>query len=220
MRANEVAGSDGGAADAPIVAALRRREESAFAALVDRHHATLVRLAAMFVGDPATAEEVAQDTWLALLNGIDAFEERSSLRTWLTRVVVNRAKTRGARDRRMVAFSDLVARECALGDPAVPVDRFHGDGAAAPGHWRVPPGAWGADPGTELLAAETRQLVGEALAALPPAQREVMTLRDVEGWSADEVCNVLGISETNQRVLLHRARSKVRARLEAHFNDD
>lgn len=206
--------------DRAIVAALRNRDEAAFAALVGRHHAMLIRIARLYVSDDAVAEEVAQETWLALLSGIDAFEERSSLKTWLVRVVENRARTRGARDRRMVPFADLAAREAGELDPAVSADHFRGATDMAPGHWAVPPRSWGSDPERDLLDAEAREIVQAAMAALPDAQREVMTLRDVEGWSAEEVCNALGITETNHRVLLHRARSKVRRALERYYHDD
>ena len=148
--------------------------------------------------------------------GIERFEGRSSFKTWLFRILVNRARTRSELEGRTVPFSALETNE-----PSVPAERFFGaEHPEWPGHWSVPPRSWGASPERELLSKETLELVENAIAALAPAQRQVITLRDVEGWSSEEVCNVLGISETNQRVLLHRARAKVRAALEHHFDPD
>ncbi|MCC6628241.1 MAG: RNA polymerase sigma factor [Chloroflexi bacterium] len=203
--------------DAAVVAALRRGDEAAFAALVAQHHARLLRLALLYVDDRTAAEEVVQEAWLGLLQGLDRFEERASLKTWLTRILVNRAKTRGLRERRSVPFSAL--REAGLGtaEPAVPTDRFV---AAGPhrGEWAAPPQPWDDVPEARLLAVETRRQIEAAVATLPPAQRAVITLRDIEGWPSDEVCTMLEISETNQRVLLHRARSRVRRALESYFS--
>jgi RNA polymerase sigma-70 factor (ECF subfamily) len=199
-----------------LVAALRAGDEAAFAALVDRYEASLVRLALMYVRDRATAEEVAQETWLAVLNGIDRFEGRSSLKTWLFRILVNRAKTRGQRDARSVPFSSIGGD----GDESsVDPDRFQGEGEARPGGWRQPPARWDGDPEERLLAGEARELILNTIDQLPPNQRAVITLRDVEGFSAEEARNVLDVSETNQRVLLHRARSKVRRALEQYLEE-
>ena len=195
-----------------LVAALRAGDEAAFKQLIDRYHASLVRVAQAYVPTRALAEEVAQETWLAVLEGIDRFEGRSSLKTWLFRILTNRAKTRGMRERRSLAFSALESD-----DGAVDADRFRGPDENWPGHWSAPPRAF---PEERLLADETRGIIEDAIAKLPATQRTVITLRDVEGWSAEEVCNALTLSETNQRVLLHRARSSVRAALEQYLEDE
>jgi RNA polymerase sigma-70 factor (ECF subfamily) len=194
-----------------LLAALREGDERAFTALVDRHGTAMLRVARLYVRDRSVAEEVVQEAWLGVLNGIARFEGRSSLRTWLVRIVANVARTRGAREARSVPFSALEA------GPSVPAERFHGPGDRWAGHWAAPPVDWGR-PEQELLSAETRAHVRAAIDTLPDAQRRVISLRDVEGWSADEVCNVLGLSETNQRVLLHRARTKVRAALDEYLS--
>jgi RNA polymerase sigma-70 factor (ECF subfamily) len=196
--------------------ALEDRDEGAFVELVSRYQGPLIRLALAYCGNRAVAEEVVQETWLGVLRGIERFEGRSSFKTWLFRILVNRARTRAELESRTIPLSSLGADE-----PAVSADRFLGpDDPEWPGHWSVPPRSWGATPESELLSKETLELVERAIAALAPAQREVITLRDVEGWTAEEVCNVLGVSETNQRVLLHRARAKVRTALEGHFDPD
>jgi RNA polymerase sigma-70 factor (ECF subfamily) len=196
--------------DAPLLEALRAGDEHAFATLVDRYGPSLLRLAQLFVSSRAVAEEVVQETWLAVVTGIERFEGRSSLKTWLFRILTNKAKTRGQREGRTLPFSSLAAD----GDEdqtAVAVERFGRGGA-----WATPPRGV---PEERLLAAETRARVEQAISALPPNQRAVITLRDVEGLSAEEACNVLGLSETNQRVLLHRARAKVRTALERYLED-
>jgi RNA polymerase sigma-70 factor (ECF subfamily) len=198
-----------------LVEALRNGDEAAFAELVERYQASLVRLARMYVRDRATAEEVVQETWLAVLNGIDRFEGRSSFRTWLFRILTNRAKTRGQREARSVPFSSIGDPE----DPAVDPDRFQGEGEQHPGGWRVFPTPWEGDPEERLLAGEARALILDTIEQLPPNQRAVITLRDIEGFSAEEVRNVLDVSDTNQRVLLHRARSRVRRALEKYLED-
>jgi RNA polymerase sigma-70 factor (ECF subfamily) len=195
-----------------LVSALRRRDEAAFRELIRRYQPALVRVARMYVPTQALAEEVAQETWLAILEGIDRFEGRSSLKTWIFRILTNRAKTRGMREARSLPFSSLGGDE-----PAVEPERFHGGDERWPGHWSAPPREF---PEERLLAAETRQVIADAIEKLPGTQRAVITLRDVEGWSADEVCNALTLSETNQRVLLHRARSAVRAALERYLEAD
>jgi RNA polymerase sigma-70 factor, ECF subfamily len=192
-----------------LVVALRNGEESAFRALVEMYHAMLVRVARMYVSTQAAAEEVAADTWLAVLEGIDRFEERSSLKTWIFRILTNKAKTRGMREARSLPFSSFEAEQ-----PAVDADRFNGPDHNWPGHWASPPQAF---PEERLLAAETRQVIEDAIAKLPPTQQAVIRLRDVEGWSAEDVCNALTLTETNQRVLLHRARSAVRRALEEYL---
>jgi RNA polymerase sigma-70 factor, ECF subfamily len=198
-----------------LVAALRAGDEEAFAALVDRYQASLVRLALMYVRDRSTAEEVAQETWLAVLNGIDRFEGRSSLKTWLFRILTNRAKTRGQREARSVPFSSIGDAD----EPSVDPDRFQGEGEPHPGGWREFPQRWEGDPEERLLAGETRALILDTIEQLPPNQRAVITLRDIEGLGSEEARNVLDVSETNQRVLLHRARSKVRRALEQYLEE-
>ncbi|HEX6458616.1 MAG TPA: sigma-70 family RNA polymerase sigma factor [Thermoleophilaceae bacterium] len=198
-----------------LVAALRAGDESAFAALVDRYHASLVRLARMYVRDRSVAEEVAQETWLAVLNGIDRFEARSSLKTWLFRILTNRAKTRGQREARSLPFSSIGDPD----DPAVDPDRFRPEGDQFPGGWKEFPPPWEGDPEERLLAGEARALILHTIEQLPANQRAVITLRDIEGFDADDVCNVLEVSETNQRVLLHRARAKVRRALEQYLGE-
>lgn len=201
--------------DLTLIAALRNGDESAFMELVERYHMALVRLALIYVNSQAVAEEVAQETWLGVLKGIHTFEGRSSLKTWLFRILTNRAKTRAQREGRYVASLDADDDE-----PAVDPERFRQPDPASRGeHWAVEPTNWDEIPEARLLAQETRTLIQQAIAALPPQQAEVITLRDVEGWSSEEVCNILDISETNQRVLLHRARSKVRRALEQYFED-
>lgn len=165
----------------------------------------------------AVAEEVVQDTWLGVINGIDRFEGRSSLRTWIYSILLNNARTRGKRERRTLPFSYFRRRAEEGGDEAaVEPERFQGRGTEQPGAWARPPVEWEA-PEDKLATAEARQVMLEAIAALPPRQRDVITLRDIQGFSAAEASNALGVKETNQRVLLHRARSKVRAALERHF---
>jgi RNA polymerase sigma-70 factor (ECF subfamily) len=194
-----------------LLTSLRAGDERAFATLVDRHGAAMLRVALLYVRDRAAAEEAVQEAWLGVLKGIDRFEGRSSLRTWLLRIVANVARTKGVRESRSVPFS-------ALGDegPSVPEERFRGPDDRWAGHWSAPPEEWGR-PERELLSGETRARLAAAIGALPGAQRQVISLRDVEGWSADEVCSVLGLTEANQRVLLHRARTKVRAALDEYL---
>jgi RNA polymerase sigma-70 factor (ECF subfamily) len=198
----------------PELEALRAGDEAAFIALVRRHHAAMVRVAQIYVGNRSIAEEVAQDAWVGALNGLERFEGRSSLKTWLFRIVTNLAKTRAVREGRTIPFSALRTPEN-VPEAAVDPDRFRSpEDPRWPGHWASKPQEW---PEQRLLAGETLQVVDAAIDALPPSQRAVLVLRDVEGWSSGEVCNALELSETNQRVLLHRARSKVRKALEAHL---
>jgi RNA polymerase sigma-70 factor, ECF subfamily len=197
--------------DAALVDALRGGDERAFARLVDKHHSSLLRVAGLYVRDRAVAEEVVQETWLAVLEGIDRFEARSSLKTWIFRILTNRAKTRGQRERRQLPFSALVDD----GEPEVDEARFHPiDDPKFPQHWAVPPRAW---PHERILARETVEQVREAVAQLPATQQLIVGLRDIDGWSSDEVCEALEITPGNQRVLLHRARSRLRNVLEDYF---
>jgi RNA polymerase sigma-70 factor (ECF subfamily) len=203
--------------DAELVARLREGDESAFAELIDRYGATMLRVAQMYVRDRATAEEVVQETWLAVLNGIDRFEGRSSLKTWLFRILTNRAKTRGERDGRMLPFSALAGTGDEDDEPSVDPDRFLGPDSPHPGAWAAPPRAW---PQDKLLERETLGVIGMAIEKLPEGQREVIRLRDIEGWTPMEVADALEITDGNQRVLLHRARSKVRAALEEYLDPE
>jgi RNA polymerase sigma-70 factor (ECF subfamily) len=185
-------------------------------ALVRRHHAAMVRVAQIYVSRRDVAEEVVQEAWLGALSGLDRFEGRSSLKTWLFRIVTNLAKTRAVRERRTIPFSALRRPEL-VPEPAVGPERFlPPSDPQSPGAWASNPSEW---PEERLLENESRARIERAIEALPEAQRSVITLRDVEGWSAQEVCNALELSETNQRVLLHRARSKVRRALERYLDE-
>ena len=190
-----------------LVEGLRAGDEAAFATLMREYGAAMLRVAQMYVSSRAVAEEVVQEAWLGVLKGIGRFEGRSSLKTWLFRIVANTAKTRGAREARSIPFSALAAE---ADEPAVDPDRFLGAGERFPGHWAAPPEG-------RLLGQETLEVIGREIEQLPPAQRAVITMRDVHGLSSEEVCNALDVTETNQRVLLHRARSKVRAALEEYM---
>jgi RNA polymerase sigma-70 factor (ECF subfamily) len=205
--------------DDGLVAGLKRGDEAAFVTLVERYQSSLLRLALVYCKGLDVAEEIVQDTWLAVIQGIDRFEGRASFKTWLFQILVNRAITRAEREGRVITFSSLSGEAEAPGEPAVPPERFRGPDDKWPHNWALPPRAWGESSDAKLLADETLELIRRAIAKLPPAQQQVITLRDVEEWTAEDVCNVLMISETNQRVLLHRARSCVRAALESHFND-
>jgi RNA polymerase sigma-70 factor, ECF subfamily len=202
--------------DARIAQGLRERDESVFAMLMREYNASLLRVAQIYVTSRAVAEEVVQETWLAVLNGIDRFEARSSLKTWIFRILTNIAKTRAQREGRTLPFSAL-ERPDAVPEPAVGPERFlPPEHERWPGHWASKPEPW---PEERLLAGETREIIERAIEQLPPSQRAVISLRDVEGWSSDETRNALGLTETNQRVLLHRARSKVRQALEDYFSE-
>jgi len=199
--------------DEALLGALRSGDETAFGRVVELHHASMVRVARLHVATDAAAEEVAQEAWLGVLNGLARFEGRCTLKTWIFSIVVNCARTRGARDKRMVPMSSLAEDD--EGHASVDPDRFLDDGHPRwPGHWSQPPAAWNED---ELVSRETLDAIAAALETLPPKQRAVMTMRDVEGLGSDETCQILGLSEANQRVLLHRARSKVRKALESYM---
>jgi RNA polymerase sigma-70 factor (ECF subfamily) len=216
---SEAATASGALADEQLLVALRQGDEGAFCALVGRYHRSMVRVALSFVPSQAVAEEVVQDTWMAVLKGVDRFEGRSSLRTWIFAVLENRARSSGVRERRSTPFSSLEAPGEEEG-PTVDPSRFHTREEPFAGYWTTAPARWSELPDEKLLSAETRDVVEDAIRALPTRQRQVVTLRDVEGWSSDEVCNLLGLSESNQRVLLHRARGRVRAALEGHLSPE
>jgi RNA polymerase sigma-70 factor (ECF subfamily) len=201
------------AEDLTLAGRLLSGDEDAFTALVTRYHGALLRLALTFTSNRAVAEEVVQETWLAVLTGLPGFEGRSALKSWIFAILANRAKTRAVREKRSIPFSDLAAPP---GDdePAVDPDRFTPRGA-----WLAPPAGWhDLTPEHSLLQRETIDLIQRTVEALPPNQRAVITLRDFEGLDAADACNILGLSETNQRVLLHRARSRVRSALERHLS--
>ena len=201
------------AQDLELVAALRAGDEAAFVDLVERLQPAMLRIARMYVSSRAVAEEVVQEAWVGVLKGLGAFEGRSSLRTWIFRILVNTAKTRGQREARSVPFSSVWSPDPDA-EPSVELERF------SAGAWAAPPVTWETVPEDRLLSRETLARVEEAIDALPPNQREVIRLRDIDGWSSAEVCNALELSETNQRVLLHRARSAVRAALERYLEED
>jgi RNA polymerase sigma-70 factor (ECF subfamily) len=202
--------------EADLVARLRGGDERAFETLVDRHYATMLAVARGYVRTRAIAEEVVQEAWVGVLNGIERFEGRSSLRTWIMRIVVNIAISRGEREARSVPFSTFASDE---GDqPVVDPERFRSQDDGFPGHWRAYPGNWASPPDDALLGRETLEIVMGAIEELPDAQRVVITMRDVAGCTPEEVCGTLDVSEGNQRVLLHRARSHVRGALERHLD--
>jgi RNA polymerase sigma-70 factor (ECF subfamily) len=208
--------------EAALIAALRAGDESVFAQWVGQYHPSLVRVARLFVGDETVAEELAQETWLAALRGLSSFEGRSSLKTWLFTILTNKAKTRGQREGRTVTFTDL-ENDPLLSQPTVDPVRFKDASAgSSSGHWaeHASPASWETVPETTLLAQETLHVIHTAIESLPENQRTVISLRDIHELSSEEVCNVLGISETNQRVLLHRARARVRAALETYLQPE
>jgi RNA polymerase sigma-70 factor, ECF subfamily len=199
-----------------LVAALCDGDADAFAALVDRHSSAMVRVAMAYVPTRAAAEEAVQETWIAVVRSIQSFEGRSSLKTWIFRILTNVAMRTGARERRSVPFAALADAEN-TGEPSVDPDRFlPPDSPLFPGHWAIMPTRW-PTPEEGLLAGETREVIARAIAELPPAQRTVIALRDVEAWSSEEVVDALEISAGNQRILLHRARSRVRNAIEVYY---
>ena len=195
--------------DDETLAALRRGDERVFMELVEQHQALMLRVASRYVRSRAVAEEVVQETWLGVLNGLERFEGRASMKTWIFRILINRAITRAEREGRTVPFSSLAD------EPAVEPDRFRPEGDRYPGGWKRAPDPL---PEQRLLDRETLAMIDAAIGELPERQQIVIVMRDVEGWSSEEVCTSLAISEANQRVLLHRARSKVRSCLESYLN--
>jgi RNA polymerase sigma-70 factor (ECF subfamily) len=201
--------------DLEVVRRLRMHDEAAFMELVERLQPSMIRIARMYVSTQAVAEDVVQDAWIGVLNGIDRFEGRSSLRTWIFRILTNIAKTRGQREGRSVPFASLAGDD--LDEPAWDAGSFLGPFSETPGAWSTLPHDWRGIPEERLLSAETRAVVAEAIAALPPMQAAVIRLRDVAGWSSEEIRNALDLTETNQRVLLHRARANVRRALDRYL---
>jgi RNA polymerase sigma-70 factor (ECF subfamily) len=207
--------------DVCLVEALRNGDEAAFMALVEHYHMPLLRLAMLYVPERALAEEVVQDTWIGVLQGIHRFEGRSSLKTWIFRILMNRAKTHAQREGRSIPFSSLADFDDESLDALVDADRFHpADHPQWPGGWASFPQSWEDIPEEHLLSQETRGRIEQAVQALPASQREVITLHDIEGCSSEEVCSLLGISAVNQRVLLHRARTQVRRALERYLKEE
>ena len=190
--------------DAELLGRLRAGDEQTFVALVERYNGSMLRLAASFVPSRAVAEEVVQDTWLAVLRGLPAFQGRASLRTWMFTILVNRARTTGSREQRTIPVADA--------GPVVDASRFGPEGA-----WSAPPEHWIEEAEDRIEAEKLGGLLKAAIDGLPGRQREVVLLRDVEGMSSAEVCDVLSISEANQRVLLHRGRGKLRQVLETEL---
>lgn len=202
-----------GDSERDLLEALLRGDESAFVTLVDQYHAGLVRLALVYVRDRGTADEVTQDAWLGVLRGLRQFAGRSSLKTWIYRILINCAKHRAVRDRNCIPFSAAWDPAFEPFESAVAPERFRAPGDQWTGGWVSFPASWGNAPEERLLAREVRAQIQTAIDRLPPSQREVVLLRDVQGWSAAEVCHALKVSESNQRVLLHRGRSRLREAL-------
>jgi len=203
--------------DLDLLDRLRAGDEQAFATLVDDHYRAMLSVALHFVRTRSVAEEVVQEAWVGVLKGLDHFQGRSSLRTWILRIVSNIAKTRGVREARSVPFASLAREGEGEGEAAVDPDRFRGPTDGFPGHWWAYPSDWRALPEEALHERETLATVTRAIDRLPPAQRTVITMRDVVGCTPEEVCAALDVSDGNQRVLLHRARARVRAALEEHL---
>ncbi len=194
-----------------VVEALRRGDEAAFLSLIEQFHATMIRIARNYVANHDMAEEVVQETWIGVLHGLDSFESRSSLKTWIFHILINRAKSCAAKEARSVTFADIVnVQENEL---TVDPDCFQ-----ANGWWRLHPNRWDNWIEQDILWQEGYSYIQRAMQRLPLNQRTVMNLRDIEGWTALEVCETLQLSEENQRVLLHRARAKVRRALEGYFD--
>jgi RNA polymerase sigma-70 factor (ECF subfamily) len=202
-------------ADMELVARLRAGDERAFEAVISGHYSTMLAVARSYVRTRAVAEEVVQETWLALLQSLERFEGRSSLKTWIFAILVHKAKSRAVRERRSVPFASLAGEP---GEPAVDADRFQSPDEPFPGHWRRYPASWAASPDLVAEDRETIRIAMGAIAKLPPGQQAVIRMRDLQGLDADEVCETLDVTPANQRVLLHRARSRVRAALEEHLD--
>jgi RNA polymerase sigma-70 factor, ECF subfamily len=202
--------------DADLLTRLRAGDERAFEQLIHRHHRTMLAVARQYVSSRAVAEEVVQEAWLGVIKGLDRFEGRSSLTTWILRILVNIAKTRGAREARSVPYAALAGPD---DEVSVAPGRFRGPHDQYPGGWKSFPEDWRRLPEQALIQRETLKVVTDAIEALPPLQRSVIAMRDIQGCTPEDVCAVLEISDGNQRVLLHRARSRVRAALEKHLGE-
>jgi RNA polymerase sigma-70 factor, ECF subfamily len=220
LEKTERTGPEGWTGEDKVIEGLRQGEESAFVFLIDRYTTVMTRIALMYVADAATAEEIVQDTWIAVLEGIGRFEGRSSLKTWIFKILTNKAKTRGEQEARNLAFSAWETLDEA-DEPAVDAERFRSpDAPQWPGGWADPPKPWTSAPEAQVLSREIMWTLQQAIDALPDRQRTILVLNDIEGWASREVCNVFNLTETNQRVLLHRARSKVRQALECYFESE
>jgi RNA polymerase sigma-70 factor, ECF subfamily len=219
IRAN-LAGAVASTDELFLLEQLRSGNEAAFVSLVDRYHATMIRLAMVYVTAWTVAEEVVQERWVGVLEGLHRFEGRSSMKTWMFRILTNCAIRRAQREGRSIPFSSLPDYDTDLAEPAVDPDRFFPADHQWSGHWASFPSNWLDLPEERLLSRETRACLEKAIEALPPSQRQIIILRDIEGWTSEEACRLLGISEGNQRVLLHRARSKVRGALEKYFEEE
>ncbi len=215
------AGRTAADAELSLIEALRQGDEDAYGRLVDQYHTSLRRVARLYVSNRAVADDVVQDTWVGVIQGIWAFEGRSSLRTWIFRILINRAKTRAVREGRTVPFAGVGADDGGGPEAAVSPERFRpADHLTEAGHWTSPPRDLATSSEGRLLSREAGERLQKAIDALPLNQRIVLTLRDIEGCSTEEVCNALGIRETNGRVLLHRARARVRAALEPYLGGE
>ena len=201
-----------------LLAQLRDGNEEAFCALVRRHSPSMTRVAMVFVSRRAVADEVVQETWLSVVSGLDGFEAKSSLRTWIYAILRNCARRRAEQEQRLVPLSELAADEASGEDLGVSRDRFFEDGRWA-GMWSSAVPRWDALPEERVLSSELRTVLLEAIDALPRMQRAVIALRDVEGWPPEEVCEYLGVADGNQRVLLHRARAAARAAIERYLEE-
>jgi RNA polymerase sigma-70 factor (ECF subfamily) len=213
-----VTGPTSSSEDLSLLERLRAGDETAFMELVDQLQPAMLRVARMYVSTTAVAEEVVQDAWVGVLRGLPSFEGRSSLRTWIFRILTNIAKTRGQREGRSLPFASLAGDD--LDAPAVEASRFDPPEGSSRGRWSTLPDDWTGIPEDRLLGHETLDVIGRAIASLPPMQAEVIRLRDALGWTSEEVRNALDLTETNQRVLLHRARAKVRGALERYLSSE
>ncbi len=206
--------------DLLLIERLRMGDEATFTLLLDVYSPSMIRLAMLYVMNPAIAEDVVQDTWLGVLRGLERFEGRSSLKTWVFHILTNIAKTRSQREGRSIPFSSLLNRETEADEPTVAPTRFYPPGTPYEGCWVSFPHGWGENPEERLLSQETQACIHTAIDKLVPRQKMVITLRDIKGWTVQEVCAFLDITEANQRVLLHRARAYVRHALECYFEEE
>lgn len=202
--------------DVALVVRLRQGDEMAFDELVTRHHSALIRMAMGYVADREVAEEVVQDTWMAVINGLDLFEGRSSLRTWIFGIMIHKAKDRGVREKRHMTFSSFESVDDD-GEETIDPSRFHQSGEWA-GHWAFSPQPWDDQTPEKLLASQQAvNAMNKAIEALPQTLKDVLILRDVECVEAKEACDILKITETNLYVRLHRARERVRQAVEIYL---